>query len=155
METDYRQPVEDCLDERSAAGGNSTSPGRLLLLLRRGDGDTGARRGGRRWRRVVQPAVATDAVVDDAEDLPVEQQHRDARNVERTHRRVDDEVGVVERAQCRRLRPALAVLIFAPPPALAKLRHLCQYVKYNPHLPNTLRPTANIHSFGPLDNTFP
>jgi len=40
----------------------------------------------RRARRSVVKTIAADAVVDDAEDLPVEQQHGDTWHVERTHR---------------------------------------------------------------------
>jgi len=41
---------------------------------------------------------------------PVEQDHDNARDVERSHRRVDEEVGVVEGAEGRRLGAALGVV---------------------------------------------
>ena len=47
---------------------------------------------------------------DGEEYTRVETYHDDARNVEGTHRRVDEEVGVVERAQRRRLGASLGVV---------------------------------------------
>jgi len=54
------------------------SPGRRLLA-----GGDGVSAGRGHWR-VVQ-ATAANAIVDDTEDLPIEQQHGHTRQVERTH----------------------------------------------------------------------
>jgi len=47
---------------------------------------------------------------DGEENTRVETYHDDARDVEGAHRRIDEEVGVVERAQGRRLGTALGVV---------------------------------------------
>ena len=101
------EPVDDSPDE-AAVTWSSPSPGRQRRLR------AVSLCSGRRRRRVVQP-IATNTIVDDAKDLPVEQQHGHARHVERPHGRVDNEIGVVERAQRRRLRPVLGLR-----PALTK-----------------------------------
>ena len=54
--------------------------------------------------------AASRATMNGAEYSPVQQHDDDARNVERRHRRVDEEFGVVERADVGRLRSAVCVV---------------------------------------------
>jgi len=64
-------------------------------------GAAGGRGGGDRLAR---------ALTDSVKDSPVEQDHDDARDVEGSHRRVDEEVGVVEGAEGRRLSSSFGVV---------------------------------------------
>lgn len=78
------------------------------------DVDVGCARSDRCGRRLISLLVTcfglARSLLDRVEYPPVEEQHDDTGDVERTHRREDQEVRVVERAECRTLDSPVGVV---------------------------------------------